>query len=90
MMDDHIVYWLLDTCPLSKSTTHPSNISMEFLLDVVVRPGTTIVMELSRILGREPGFIVTEPKGENDYLQGKPKAQDLLESTLTASYELVN
>jgi 4-amino-4-deoxy-L-arabinose transferase-like glycosyltransferase len=86
MMDDHIVYWLIDAKPLSKSTTHPSTISKEVLLSFIVGPGTTTEQELARILAQKPKFIVTSKK---DYLRHKARAKSLLEETLRTKYDLV-
>jgi hypothetical protein len=85
MMTDHIVYWLLDAKPLSRSTTHPSNISKEYLLHVLVGPGTTTEMELARILNRKPAFIVIDDR--TWYIFRKPAARILLEETLDHEYD---
>jgi hypothetical protein len=87
MMTDNIVYWLLDENPMSRSTTHPSNIAKEFLLNPLVGPGTTTEMELARLLAKNPRFIVTEK--DIWYLRNKPDAQLLLEANLKLHYELV-
>jgi 4-amino-4-deoxy-L-arabinose transferase-like glycosyltransferase len=88
MMTEHIVYWLIDAKPLSKSTTHPANIRNERLLEVLVGPGTTTEMELANVLAKKPRFIVT---GYNTflYLHTKPAALTLLRDTLHKHYELV-
>lgn len=86
LLTDHIVYWLIDEKPLSKSTIHPANITREYLLAVLVGPGTTTEQELSRILAKKPGFIVT---GGKNYLLRKPAAWSLLQETLRTRYTLV-
>ncbi|HPS94536.1 MAG TPA: glycosyltransferase family 39 protein [Deltaproteobacteria bacterium] len=86
LLTDHIVYWLIDEKPLSKSTIHPANITREYLLAVLVGPGTTTEQELSRILAKKPRFIVT---GKRDYLRRKPAAWSLLQETLRTRYTLV-
>ena len=89
MMTDHIVYWLLDEKPLSKSTAHPSNISKEYLLNVLVGPGTTTEMELSKVLAKKPRYIVFKVSSLW-YLSNKPAAMILLGDTLKTNYVLVN
>jgi hypothetical protein len=87
MMTDHIVYWLIDAKPLSKSTTHPSNIAKEYLLKIVVGPDTSTEMEMAKVLAQKPKFIV---KTKNIwYLHDKTAARLLLEETLRRQYELV-
>jgi 4-amino-4-deoxy-L-arabinose transferase-like glycosyltransferase len=88
LMTDHIVYWLIDAKPLSKSTTHPANITNTLLLNVLVGPGTTTEMELAKILAIKPRFIVTAYKSFL-YLRTKPAAMSLLRYTLNTHYELV-
>ncbi len=87
MMTDHIVYWLIDSKPLSKSTTHPSNITKEYLLNILVGPGASTETELTKILAKKPVFIVT--KKNIWYLRNRPSARSLLEETLRTQYELV-
>ena len=87
LMVDTIVYWLLDAKPLTKSTSHPSNISREYLLEVLIGPGTTTEMEMAKVLAMKPRFIVT--KNDIWYLRDKPRARSLLEETLASQYDFV-
>jgi 4-amino-4-deoxy-L-arabinose transferase-like glycosyltransferase len=89
MMTDHIVYWLLDAKPMSKSTAHPANISKEYLLNVLVGPGTTTEMELAKVLAKKPRYIVFEGSFPW-YLRNKPAAMFLLGETLKTQYVLVD
>jgi 4-amino-4-deoxy-L-arabinose transferase-like glycosyltransferase len=86
MMTDHIVYWLINQKPLSKSTVHPSNISKEYILSALVGPGTTTEMELAKILAKKPRFIVLT--GDSWHYLGKPIACALLRETLDTHYIL--
>jgi 4-amino-4-deoxy-L-arabinose transferase-like glycosyltransferase len=89
MMTDHIVYWLINAKPLSKSTTHPSNIAKEYLLNVLVGPGTTTKMELASVLSKKPRYIVF--KGPFPwYLRNDPAARFFLDENLKTHYVLVN
>jgi 4-amino-4-deoxy-L-arabinose transferase-like glycosyltransferase len=87
MMDDHIVYWLVDSQPLSKSTTHPSTIGKEYLLKILLGPDGSSKSEMTRILSKEPEFIVK--KEEVWYLQDDDVKQ-LLQETLLTKYEFVH
>ncbi len=86
MMENHLVYWLLDMKPLTKIVTHPSNISKEYLLRTVISKTTNTKEELLKILNQKPEFIV---KGEIFYLQSNPDAMALLMKTLQTQYVLV-
>jgi hypothetical protein len=88
LMTDNIVYWLIDAKPLSKSTTHPANITNTLLLKVLVGPGATTEKELAKILAKNPRLIVTAYKSFL-YLRTKPAAMSLLRYTLNTHYELV-
>jgi hypothetical protein len=88
MMTDHIVYWLLDLKPLSKSSTHPSNISREYLLKVLVGPGTTTEMELDKIFDQKPLFIVFNDKNIS-YINRSEAARSLFIYRMTTQYKPV-
>jgi 4-amino-4-deoxy-L-arabinose transferase-like glycosyltransferase len=87
VMTDHIVYWLTNSKPMSKETTHPSAISKQYLLNILVGPDATTETELAKILARKPRFIVKERNVW--YLRENPAARFLLEETLKRHYELV-
>lgn len=87
MMTDHLVYWHLNTKPLTKSTTHPSNISKEYLLNILVDSNASTEAEMTKILSQKPKFIVK--KKNVWYLSGKIEARLLLEETLNTDYQLV-
>ena len=87
MMTDHIVYWLIDAEPLSRSTTHPSNIAKEYLLDVLIGPGTSTASELSKVLAVKPRYIVK--REQIWYLRTKIPAVGLLEQTIRTHYKHV-
>ena len=87
MMKDHIVLWLLDKKPLSKSTTHPSNISQDYLLKFIEGEDASTKKEIANILAQKPKFIV---KMKNVwYLSDKKAAKSLLEETLSNNYKMV-
>ncbi len=87
MMTGHIAYWFLDTKPLTKSSTHPSNIAKDYILKLIVGSDTSTQEEMRKILTQKPKFIVTQE--DIWYLKNKPQAKLLLEDTLNQNYELI-
>ena len=87
MMSDHIVYWLVDSQPLTQSSTHPSNIAKDYLLKIMVGADASTEGEMRKILTQKPKFIVKEK--HIFYLETKPQAKLLLDNTLAEKYELV-
>ena len=87
LMNDHIAYWLADLKPISKSTTHPSNIAKEYLLKHIPGSEDSTKAELARILAKKPKFVIKQP--EVFYLQDNDSAKLLLEQTLAAEYQVV-
>jgi hypothetical protein len=86
MMSDHIVYWLVDSQPLTKSTTHPSTIGKEYLLKILLGPDESSKAEMARVLGKKPEFIVK--REDVEYLQDD-EVKQLLHKTLLTEYKLV-
>ena len=82
MLNCHIVYWLLNTKPLSKSTTQPYNIVNGNLLQFIAESEATSESELAKILAQEPKYIIAKGgfKGELDLMFKK---------TLRNDYELI-
>ena len=87
MMSDHIIYWLVDSQPLSKSTTHPSTIGKEYLLKILLGPDGSSKSEMARVLSKEPEFIVK--RKDVWYLQDN-EVKQLLKEILLTEYELVH
>lgn len=87
MMQNHLVYWLMDIKPPTK-IVHPSNISKEYLLRALPGTASTTREELLSILNKKPEFIVKNERVW--YLEEHPEATDLLEKTLESDYLLVN
>lgn len=84
----HITYWLIDKKPLTRSSTHPSNISKEYLLKYSIGQGATVESALLEILEQKPDFIVTQPD-DIWYLKNYTYARALLDDTLGKHYKLV-
>lgn len=60
MMSDHIVYWLIGSQPITPATTHPSNLSREYILDVIYGAETSPKSEITKVFAAEPKFVVKE------------------------------
>jgi hypothetical protein len=60
MMSDHIVYWFLDSEPLTPATTHPSTLSREYILDVIYGVESSPESEIAKVFAAEPKFVVKE------------------------------
>ena len=87
LMKDHIVYWLNDLQPLSKSATHPSNLAKEYLFPFIEGSSLSTEAELARILEQQPEFIVK--KSPLSFVDRTPEIKTLLEQTLNSKYKLV-
>jgi hypothetical protein len=62
--DYHIGYWLLNQYPLTKSTTHPSNLARPYLFRYYNDSSKTSLEELQYIMEEiKPGVVVSESKG---------------------------
>jgi 4-amino-4-deoxy-L-arabinose transferase-like glycosyltransferase len=87
MMQDQLVYWLIDLQPLSKVVTHPSNLSRDYLFKYIEGAAVSTEAELSKILAKKPKFIV---RGGEDtpYIEDHPAAHLLLEQVLATEYKL--
>ena len=87
MMEDHIVYWLINSQPLTPVSTHPSIVAKDYLFKNLLGPEASTVGEMQKILDKKPKFVVTK---ENIwYLRNQPEAKLLLENTLSQHYKLV-
>jgi hypothetical protein len=69
--DYHIGYWLLHKYPLTKSTTHPSNLARPYLFPYYNEPVKTSLEEMSHIFdGIRPDVIVSETDGLKFFPEG--------------------
>jgi len=84
---DIIVYWFISQYPITRLSTHPSNIFRRYLVTAVEGPNATPESEMHRILSRKPAFIVK--KKHIWYLEGQEAAR-ILNDTLDRDYVLTN
>jgi hypothetical protein len=72
--DYHVGYWLLNKYPLTKSTTHPSNLSRPFLFKYYNDSSETSLEELKYIMEDiKPGVIVSKSNGLDFFADGSPE-----------------
>ena len=87
MMIDHLVYWWIDSQPLTAMTTHPSNLSRGYLLEVVNGPGSSPESELAEIFAAEPTFVVKGMFVNYLFSEEMQDAEDFLNQQLATHYE---
>jgi 4-amino-4-deoxy-L-arabinose transferase-like glycosyltransferase len=87
LMSDHIAYWLTGTKPLTWATTHPSNITKDYLLKAILGQDATPEVEMDRVLAVKPLLVVKT--AEPWYLAEKPEVTRILADALAADYALV-
>jgi hypothetical protein len=72
--DYHIGYWLLNQYPLTKSTTHPSNLSRPYLFKYYNDSSKTSLEELKYIMEDiKPGVIVSKSNGLDFFADDSPE-----------------
>lgn len=89
LLNQHLVYWLIDAQPLTKATTHPSNISKQYLLDAIHDGVSSPEQEMQKIFDLVPECIVKHR--EVDYLS-RPEsaaARQILETQLSMNYDKI-
>lgn len=87
MMTDHLVYWLIDSQPLTAITTHPSNLSRERILEVINGPGSSPESELAQVFAAEPTFVVKERFVDYFFSGEMQNAKNFLNQQLANHYE---
>jgi hypothetical protein len=95
LLSDIIVYWFVGQYPITRLSTHPSNIVRQYLVTAVEGPDATPVTEMHRILSRQPAFIVKEKHVwylEEESMHGAvfEEAARLLNDALDIDYVLTN
>ncbi len=88
-MTDHIVYWLIGSQPLTRATTHPSNISKQFLLPTISGEGSTPSSEMQKIFAKQPEFVVKRKRVWYLTSEEDAAARAILEDELATHYQKV-
>ena len=83
IMDTHIIYWFINAKPLTRCTTHPSNISKAYLFPYCSEhAGADATSNMAQVLSQKPEFIVKK-RGRPKYLgPDEDGAWQLLSQTL--------
>jgi len=61
MLDDHLVYWLLDRYAPTPLATHPDNVSASFLRKILEPDSDTTEDALRSVFRRNPCFVIGPP-----------------------------
>lgn len=87
--DYHIAYWLLNQYPLTKSTTHPSNLGRSFLFQYYNDPNKTSLDELKYIMdGIKPAVVVSD--GDDlDFFDDNSRENRYFKQELREDFEMV-
>jgi hypothetical protein len=89
-LDYHICYWLLDIYPLTKSTTHPSNIRRSFLFKYF-GGGNSSIDELKRIMEEiRPEVIVSKTPYLSFFPSNSPEENYFREKLETEFEVMIN
>ena len=82
LLVEHIAYWLADSRPPTRLTTHPAHIAMGLLIESVAGKGASTEGELQNVFRRDPELVVVG-KGDG-CLRGS--ARQWLEKVLNEDY----
>jgi hypothetical protein len=85
MLDNHLVYWILDRNPPTLLATHPSNLAKPFIRKYLEPDSRTTEDALRSVFLLEPTFVVGYP--HSWYLNDA--AYRFLQENLASAYELV-
>ncbi len=85
MLDNHLVYWLLDRYPPTLLATQPSNLVKPFIRKYLEPNSETTEDALCNVFLREPTFVVWYP---HSWYLDMP-ATSFLQEELATAYELV-
>jgi len=86
MTKHHLTYWLIDQQPPTPSSTHPSNLAKDFLLQHSMYPGATPYLALKEVFDLHPRFVAAEQN--ISYFRKYPKALQLFKTTIQEQYKL--
>lgn len=70
-LDRHLILWYLGDRPLSRASTHPSNITRPSIMDTLVEGGYVPIDELDRLFSSKPRYIVARDHNAPSYFKGK-------------------
>jgi 4-amino-4-deoxy-L-arabinose transferase-like glycosyltransferase len=86
LMSDHIVYWFIGQYPLTRLSTHPSNIAKPEFVETIEGSSATPESEMTKILLKRPLFIVKT--AQLMYLDETASMDKLFRNALAEEYFL--
>lgn len=87
--DYHIGYWLLDQYPLTKSTTHPSNIARPYLFKYYNDTRETSLEELKYIMEKLKPQVVVSQSADLDFFPDHSPENVYFKKSLAKDFEPV-
>lgn len=87
--DYHIGYWLLNQYPLTKSTTHPSNLGRPFLFEYYNDSNKTSLAELKHIMDDIKPAVVVSDGDDLDFFDDNSTENKYFKKELSKDFEMV-
>lgn len=87
--DYHIGYWLLNQYPLTKSTTHPSNISRPYLFKYYNDSSETSLEELKYIMEEVKPDVIVSESNDLDFFPDDSPENDYFKETVNKNFEII-
>jgi hypothetical protein len=87
--DYHIGYWLLNQYPLTKSTTHPSNISRPFLFKYYNDSNKTSLQELKYLMEDVKPEVIVSQSNDLEFFSDSSSENKYFLKTLNDDFEKV-
>lgn len=91
ILGTHLVHWHTHTLPLSKCSTHPSNIFRESLLPFcgMNEQDNTPLSEIQYILQQKPSYLLIQ-NYRFEWIQSRPEIYSFWQSFLQENYTLIS
>lgn len=87
--DYHIGYWLLKQHPLTKSTTHPSNLGRSFLFEYYNDTNQTSLAELKYIMDDIKPAVIVSDQNDLDFFADSSSENKYFKETLQQDFEMI-
>lgn len=87
--DYHIDYWLLNQYPLTKSTTHPSNISRSYLFKYFGDSSKTSLDELKYLMEIKRPDIIVSQSPNLEFFPDSSSENDYFRETLNKNFDMI-
>jgi hypothetical protein len=87
--DYHIGYWLLNQYPLTKSTTHPSNLSRAYLFKYYNKPEETSLAELKYIMEDVKPKVIVSESNDLDFFPDNSPENRYFKKSIDEDFEMI-